>query len=91
MMRYIFICFILAGCSFTFHDAKAGVVIEPAYNENQLDWVDPNTAPSTMTETYISQHGLTCKNQIFQIYHMGTYLPARKCQLPDGAWFTEPL
>jgi hypothetical protein len=71
--------------------AKAGVIIEPRYTENQLDWVDPNKEPSNFDGYYISEHGLTCQNQVFQVYQNGMYLPARKCQLPDGAWFAELL
>ena len=69
----------------------AGIVIEPRYQQNQLDWIDPNSQQDIFQEYYISEQGLKCQNQIFQIYHLGTHLPARKCQLPDGAWYIEQL
>lgn len=67
----------------------AGIIIEPRYSENQLDWVDPNKEPTEFSDTYISEQGLVCENRVFQVYQKGMYLPARKCQLPDGAWFAE--
>ena len=69
----------------------AGVVIEPRYSENQLHWVDPNEEPSEFSNHYNSELGLKCQNKVFQVYQNGMYLPARKCQLPDGAWFAELL
>lgn len=69
----------------------AGVIVEPRYQSNQLDWIDPNSKSNSFQEFYVSEHGLVCENQIYQIYHLGTYVPARKCQLPDGAWITEQL
>jgi len=67
----------------------AGVIVEPRYQSNQLNWIDPNSGQQSFVEYYRSEHGLVCENQIYQIYHLGTYVPARKCQLPDGAWITE--
>jgi hypothetical protein len=69
----------------------AGIIIEPRYSENQLDWVDPNNETAEFDNHYQSELGLTCENKVFQVYHKGMYLPARKCQLPDGAWFAELL
>jgi len=90
-MRLLFALLLVIALITVVTDTRAGVVVEPAYDENQLDWVDPNGSTKDFTQFYTSQHGLTCENQIYQIYHLGAYVPARKCQLPDGAWFTEPL
>lgn len=71
--------------------ADAGVELEPKYQENQLDWVDPNFEPYQFNQFYTSESGLKCENQIYQIYHLGAFVPARRCQLPDGAWFNQVL
>jgi len=69
----------------------AGVVLEPKYSDPQVDWIDPNTLPQNVTDTYTSSNGLTCKNAVFQVYVGDIRMPARKCQLPDGAWATMPF
>ena len=79
-MRLLFALLFVIALITVVTDTRAGVVVEPA-NESTKDF----------KKFYTSQHGLTCENQIYQIYHLGAYVPARKCQLPDGAWFTEPL
>jgi len=66
----------------------AGVELEPKYNMPQVDWIDPNSQPIKTQEYYDSEDGLKCLNQIFQINQNGLNLPARKCQMPDGSWYT---
>lgn len=70
---------------------EAGVVLEPKYTDPQIDWIDPNINPQNITDTYTSSNGLTCKNAVFQVYVGDIQMPARKCQLPDGAWATMPF
>lgn len=70
---------------------EAGVIIEPVYKKNQVDWIDPNKEPYEFSTHYTSEKGLKCENQIYQIYQYGSFVPARRCQLPDGAWFNEIL
>jgi len=69
-------------------DTRAGVELVPKYNDPQVDWIDPNTKPRDIGDTYLSPNGLTCKNAVYQIYVGDVLMPARKCQLPDGAWQT---
>lgn len=64
----------------------AGVLVEKTYQENQQIWIDPNNNVNAFQKYYTAQNGLTCKNQVLQVIHKGLYIPARKCQLPDGSW-----
>lgn len=66
----------------------AGVELEPKYQIPQVDWVDPNAMPINNEKYYQSEDGLTCLNEIYQINQNGLNLPARKCQMPDGSWYT---
>lgn len=64
----------------------AGVIVKEVYQEPQQDWVDPNQSVNDFGDTYVAQNGLICDNQIYQSLQQGLYIPARKCQLPDGSW-----
>ena len=68
-MRLLFALLFVIALITVVTDTRAGVVVEPAYDENQLDWVDPNESTKDFKKFYTSQHGLTCENQIYQIYH----------------------
>ena len=68
--------------------ANAGdIIMEPAYDKPQDVWIDPNNN-DYVSDTFISKHGLVCKNAVWQINQNTMSQPARKCRLPDGSWQT---
>ena len=87
-MRLLFALLLFIAVVTISTDTKAGVEIIPKYNEPQVDWIDPNTKAKNIGDTYESSNGLQCKNAVYQVYVGDLLVPARKCQLPDGAWQT---
>ena len=67
--------------------ADADIIIEPAYDKPQDVWIDPNNN-DYVSDTFISKHGLVCKNAVWQVNQNTMSQPARKCRLPDGSWQT---
>jgi hypothetical protein len=65
----------------------AGVIVKEVKQEPKDKWIDPNQNKH-FGEFFISKNGLICHNSIWQVVQNGMTQPARKCQLPDGAWQT---
>ena len=84
-MRLLFVLLLFIALLAITTDTNAGVKLVPKYNEPQVDWIDPNTKAKNIGDTYKSSNGLVCKNAVYQVYVGDVLMPARKCQLPDGA------
>ena len=69
---------------------EAGVSIEPRYQEPQGNWVAQQNNQE-IGEFYVSQDGLYCANQVYQIYQNGMYIPGRRCRMPDQSWHLLPF
>lgn len=65
----------------------ADIIIEPVHDDPQDAWIDPNTQ-FPIQDTFTNKDGLVCENKMYSISVKSFKQPARKCQMPDGTWFT---
>ena len=87
MIKYTVIFLFLVGCTFSFNDSKADIIIQPVYDAPQDKWLDPNHT-ADLGEYFRNKHGLLCENIIYQVEVNSMMKPARRCRLPNGAWQT---
>ncbi len=65
----------------------ADVLIEQVHDDPQDPWLDPNTE-FPLQDAFVNKDGLVCENRLYSVSVKSLEQPARKCQTPDGTWFT---
>jgi len=68
-------------------NVMADILIEPVHDDPQDGWVDPNIQ-FPIEDVFVNKDGLVCENKMYSITVKSLKQPARKCQMPDGTWFT---